>query len=85
MQHPSPHKSLTLPVRHEHKIITPDNEKRDKAASTASSYLDPNSVTAPAAQAPTSGIVPDAAAFKQQAITHQNLQVTLNYSYIFTH
>jgi hypothetical protein len=91
MQHPSPQKSLTLP-RHEHKIITRDNAKRAKAASTVSSYLNPNSETAHAAQATTFGIVPDAATFKQQAITHQNLQVTLtldtttlNSSYIFTH
>jgi hypothetical protein len=76
LQHPSPQKSLTLPP-HEHKIISPDNAKRAKAASTASSYLNPNSEAAHAAQSTTFGIVAGAATFKQQAITHQNLQVTL--------
>ena len=76
MQHPSPQRSLTLPP-HEHKIISPENAKTAKAASTVGAYLNPNSEEAHLAQSTTFGIVQDAAAFKQQAIMHQNLQVTL--------
>jgi hypothetical protein len=86
MQSPSPLASIHIePVRHEFKVMEAANEQKANHANVSNAYLNPNSLDAQAAQATTFGVIQNADSFKQQASTHQNLQVSPQIMYTFTH